>query len=232
MNLWRITFTGADDNTNFQEMQNISKKYNCVEWGILFSQSKSGVARYPSHDNIEEICGLGLQLSAHLCGAWVSDAMNGELTFLKNPLADKFGRIQLNCYKDRLRKALKSEKLLQAISGVEQDIILGGNFAKEELDYNEHEQLRGIHLLFDASGGHGKTPRTWRRPYNGWSCGMAGGLNPENLEEQLGRMGEVVGNRHIWIDFETGIRTDDELDLEKVQKCLEIAEPWMLPGCH
>jgi len=225
MKLWRITFTGADDETDLKELEKISADYPNVEWGILFSQSKSGVPRYPSHENIEKMCDLNITRSAHLCGQWVGDVLEGNFSFLTTPFAPHFERIQLNCYKDRLNKALKK----QIPSSKDHKVILGGNFSDIKLTQETHPDLN-VCVLFDASGGHGKSPKTWPSAFDGFSCGYAGGLRPENLEDNLKKLDEVVNSRQIWIDMETGVRTNEKFDLSKVKKCLEIAEPWLLKG--
>ena len=38
----------------------------------------------------------------------------------------------------------------------------------------------------------------------------AGGLGPDNLEEELKRIEEVAGDRTIWIDMETKVRSDGD----------------------
>jgi len=58
-------------------------------------------------------------------------------------------------------------------------------------------------------------------------CGYAGGLNPDNIEQELIKIEAVVGDAEIWIDMESGIRNKkDELDLEKCERVLAIAERW------
>jgi hypothetical protein len=53
-----------------------------------------------------------------------------------------------------------------------------------------------------------------------------GGLSPDNLEEQLLKLDEVVGSDTIWIDAETHLRSngDEIFDLEKVKQFLEVAK--------
>ena len=225
MKLWRITFTGADNNTDFKRMEELSEEYPKIEWGILFSKSKSGVERYPDEDSIRKICNLKAQRSAHLCGAWVKDVIKGEFTFEKSEFFRYFERIQLNFAKSALKKFIDVD---MSFLGLNRRIILGGNFSKIPINFRENPNVRGKAILFDASGGHGKSPKSWSDAFDGFSCGYAGGLNPDNLEENLFAL-EKVGNRHIWIDMESGVRTDGQFDLDKVEKCLQIASPWLKP---
>jgi hypothetical protein len=59
-------------------------------------------------------------------------------------------------------------------------------------------------------------------------CGFAGGLGLDNLEDQLERLATVAGDRAIWIDMESKIRSEaDEFDRDKVRRCLEIARRYV-----
>ncbi len=59
-------------------------------------------------------------------------------------------------------------------------------------------------------------------------CAFAGGLGPENPDEQLECLVAVTEDRTIWIDMQSKIRSEaDELDLEKVSRCLEIASRYV-----
>ena len=81
--------------------------------------------------------------------------------------------------------------------------------------------------LFDLSGGAGTLPKKWPQARN-FYCGYAGGLSLDNLSEQLKLIEKSVGDRTIWIDVETHIRSEDNkvFDLEKAERFLEIAKPY------
>ena len=55
--------------------------------------------------------------------------------------------------------------------------------------------------------------------------GYAGGINPGNVADKLTFLmeNEMVGD--FWIDMESGVRTDDWFDIDKVRRVLEICEP-------
>ncbi len=79
--------------------------------------------------------------------------------------------------------------------------------------------------LFDLSHGIGILPSEWPNLLDGVKCGYAGGLSPENLEEQIKRIEEKAGDTEIWIDMETHVRSNYDMlfDLQKVRQCLDIA---------
>ena len=238
MKIRYVTLTGADDKTNASEMKVLSNAYPYVEWAILFSQNKTKAPRYPSYDWVERNLPqlMGCQLSAHLCGRWVDDAMKGELTFMDiddGVFFSFFDRIQLNLSGERLNKFLNGETKLWNCDLPEIQIILGGPYQKCEATFPTHAYLsHGAVPLFDCSGGRGILTKNWPKVIEGEGgvpllCGYAGGLGPENLEEQLKKIEEVVGDNEIWIDMENNIRTNNVFDLKKCEKVLKIAENWV-----
>ena len=58
--------------------------------------------------------------------------------------------------------------------------------------------------------------------------GFAGGIGPDNVLDVI----RDIGPRDpYWIDMESGVRTDDKLDLAKVRRVLEqIATLTIAPG--
>ncbi len=81
-----------------------------------------------------------------------------------------------------------------------------------------------INILMDASRGKGQRPEAWwfdprfREISSEISFGMAGGLTPENVVDEVWRF--INENNFIpdWVDAETGIRTENELDQEKCEQ--------------
>ena len=225
MKIKYVTLTGADDNTKHEELLRVSAIYPFVEWGILFSQKKSGLAeRYPSWDWVVDLAGKhdgNANFSAHLCGQWVDDAMNGKLTVQ----ASFFKRIQLNMAQGRLSKALASEsKVWEAVTKVGQAVIFGGPYQKYNLQIDaELFSKHGVYPLFDTSGGRGQLTKNWPQPIEGVMCGYAGGLGPDNLEDELKKIEDVVGDNTIWIDMESRVRTKGEFDITLCERVCEIA---------
>ncbi len=66
----------------------------------------------------------------------------------------------------------------------------------------------------------------------GIACGYAGGLGPDNLEEQLELISAAAGDCSFWVDMEGKLRTLDEtecdwFDLGKARRCLEAVKAGM-----
>lgn len=230
MHITRVTFTGADTNTRIDDMIKISSMFPFVEWGILFSESRQGLeSRYPVQEWIIELLDRVehipfVQLSAHLCGGWVRAILDeGVFSFLYRPSL-RFNRIQLNLSTDAMRTALILKPALMSAlpDKARRPIILGCNYAN--LSFRRQVFTRSnIYPLFDASGGRGKTVSEWPNQLMEFDdlnkpiyCGYSGGLAPNNIKESLEAISKVTQeNSEIWIDMESGVRTNNEFDLEK-----------------
>jgi phosphoribosylanthranilate isomerase len=74
-------------------------------------------------------------------------------------------------------------------------------------------------VLFDQSGGRGIETTEWETPLENKICGYAGGLGPQNINEQFSLI-QSVADRPFWIDMEGKIRTEDILDLALCKEVL------------
>lgn len=232
MKLSRVTITGADDSIDPKELAALSDEFGFVEWGVLFSSSKSGVPRYPSRAWLKTLWkeSIMLDLSAHLCGKLVRDlVLNGDFTWARDygTLPEAFRRVQLN-FHGQFHKAVpgftsalrehKEKEFIFQHDGVNDASILA---------FTSDPSVR-VAPLFDRSGGEGILPKEWPKPIHEY-CGYAGGLGPDNLRDQLLEIGKVTGDTRIWIDAETGVRSADDrqFDLLKVRKFLGIAREFV-----
>ena len=57
--------------------------------------------------------------------------------------------------------------------------------------------------------------------FNQLKIGFAGGLNPNNISNSLNAINTLKCN-NFWLDLESGARTDNEFDLNKVKLMCEI----------
>lgn len=78
-------------------------------------------------------------------------------------------------------------------------------------------------ILFDASKGTGKSIEDFPQPYHGFFCGYAGGISPDNIDDVIRKI-EAMGPGICTIDMESGVRTNNEFDLDKVKKVLKIVD--------
>ncbi len=167
--------------------------------------------------------------AGHLCGRYVRDIMNQGIfsALVERPELDFFGRYQINFHAEPF--PFGYQNLSSVIFGSNEFFIFQMDGVNEELfnEFHHSHPFYGLVPLFDQSHGEGVLPNTWPDPIDGVICGFAGGLGPDNLEEQLARLADHVGDKTIYVDMETRIRNEqDQFDLDLVKRCIEIATPY------
>jgi len=204
-----VTFTGIDYDTNLEELKVVSAEYAC-EWGILFSPAQQGLdPRYPAHHIIEAALSCDLMFSAHLCGEYAREVMETSQSRLD---LSRFARVQVNHTKpDPVALARFSEKLGIPVIAQWRD--------SERFP----ESYEGVSWLYDTSGGRGTCPDMWPTNPSNNMVGYAGGINPTNVAEVLDAVKDLSPAGY-WIDMETGVRTNNFLDLGKVRAVLSTAK--------
>jgi phosphoribosylanthranilate isomerase len=237
----RVTLTGADFFTSYNGMARLTSLYPFAEWAILLSASKMGQEnRYPALEWIQDLRdnAFGPQsLAGHLCGRWARDFIAGGDEYLKfakdNNIHRMFGRIQLNIshiYHSMDRDGIR--KLDEAIRNPEWSHVRfiiqvrSYELPRNWIDQDSVGQRQNVDVLFDCSGGRGVLPDEW--PAAIPNCGYAGGLTPENVAGQLLKIGlkaQTQLDKGVWIDAESGVRTNEVFDLQKVENFLIAAAP-------
>ena len=230
MRLKHITFTGIDAKTDITALEAIQKQYPIAEFGVLTSYhwNKNG-NRYLNPAFMSLLYGSGLKgdlnLALHICGSAAHDAATGywdKIDKFTHRCLCMFKRIQLNianrndnpehCW---MPDVVGQEIIIQQRNAHELDLF---NCTMEE---HKHRLFLGsFSVLLDASGGRGiDTP--FEVLQSNYKVGYAGGINPDNVGEKLSYLMENA-NGDFWIDMESGVRTDDWFDVDKVRKVLEI----------
>jgi hypothetical protein len=251
MNLDRVTITGADESVSPRSLLDLSAEFPFVEWGILVSSSHTGFGehspRFPSQvwiDRLLDACGPSgaypaPALSLHVCGKWVRDLLMGNIS-VPSRLGERqaFQRVQLNFHAERVTcnprpffnalLAMGPRQYIFQIDGADGNKHLESLYALNDSDHS----IDAV-PLFDTSGGAGVLPRQWPRPqymstdrdfiYHGY----AGGLGPDTLPDELPKIDAASAGARIWIDMERRVRSDDDeqFDLVKVRRCLELCAP-------
>jgi len=230
-NLQHITFTGIDASTDFQTLREIQKEYPLVEFGVLISYHwyENG-NRYLDPKIIDMLRGQGLKLSLHVCGSAARDAALGKWETIDKLVwgnLDLFKRIQINIAERKdnpgfcwIPWVIGQELIVQQRSGEDMSIYEATIKQWCERSYPHRDP---ISVLLDASGGRGvDTPIKVLRS-NG-KVGYAGGINADNVGDKLSYLLEHEDTGDFWIDMESGVRTDDWFDTEKVAKVLQICQ--------
>lgn len=221
-----VTVTGIDARTDLGQVERLTDRFPFVEWGVLFglrgTSQRSGAEA--SLDLATE--SAPLRLSAHLCGDYVSDILAGGRSFFAHQGCAwrMFRRIQINTHAEHY---VANEPALIAL--IRNEIApariicqIDGNVGNALFRVLSDAGL-AVDGLNDLSHGAGVLPSAWESGEVG-AQGYAGGLSPENVAEQC----ERIPGDALWIDAETHLRTDNWLDMVKVEKFLLAAEPWAL----
>lgn len=200
---------------------------------------------------------MDMRLSAHICGRWVRTLLqDGRWEWIDRFLSKTvyFRRVQLNFHSSlhkvqslEFLRALRREPGFQYIfqmDGTNDDVL--GLVRQARIDAVG---------LFDSSGGLGVVPQSWPDPISEpiqvegghgdtdtikapLYSGYAGGIGPDNIVEQIENIRKVVDfafpphyaiESRVWIDMETKVRSEDDkkFDLDKVVKCLDLAQPFI-----
>jgi len=234
----KVTVTGASDDTSLEDMVKIQKEYPYVEWGILLSRTQAGRSwRFPSFTWINRLLisplTQELKLSCHLCGSLVNEILLGIINDDLKKLLDSsiFDSVQINTHgvKHKWDAELFNKNVLLAYPHI-QFIFQNDEVNSELITKTKAAGIWNISALYDLSHGAGVLPDKWDDPLDGIYTGYAGGLSPDNLESQLEKLDEVVEDKIVWIDAETHLRSNGDVnfDLDKVVKFLEIAKSRIL----
>lgn len=224
-----VTITGADDSILPQDLLDLQNEFPFVEWAILFSTKRTGTPRYPTEHWIDTLLdNKFLGLSAHLCGDYAKAILLGDTSFLQLA-GHHFNRVQIN--HNFNHNPVELNDLHEAIQNFPSlDFIIQKNESNNKICKEiENVIYPNVNFLYDASGGRGTKSKFLGMPIGHHYTGYAGGLSPENIEQEILRINEFVGDTPVWIDMETHVRSDNDkqFDLKKVRAVLEIAEKYI-----
>ena len=247
-----VTITGADDRVDPKDLHALSQEYPFVEWGLLLSRTRTGLEpRYPSLKWLSEVSALQINKSVHVCGqlARASMLQRDQVLVTALTLAGGVSRIQLNIspyLKDCTEVMFPLLESAAAKQGI-QVIVQVPSFERSSITIPalaQYQDVRGhrlgspdksrnpaITILHDASGGRG-IAGGFSVPPKGWILpGFAGGITPDNVGAKLDEIYMMEGDfAEFWIDMESGVRTDNQLDLDKVRRVLSICKDFMRSG--
>lgn len=230
MKIDKVTITGADDKTERAELYALWQHYPFVEWGVLFSKSKEATPRYPSRTKILEFAAWGMPLSAHFCGWHSREVMEGNNFRLVEELPQDFKRIQIN-YNFHKSDGWQIKGILEwAYNHPERAIIFQYNQSNAAACELMMAKLSSdnIHFLYDSSGGRGTAIDEIRPPFRTYT-GYSGGIHPDNIHQVAQKIYKNRLKYNVWIDMESGVRTENEFDTDKVGEVLEICQSYMQP---
>lgn len=230
-----VSFIGVDSWTNCYKLEKLDKLAKLtnkldVEFGFLYSEAQAGVK--PRYPKLEEIMLMKdffrrrqMAHSVHLCGQEAIDKFLVRDRTILN-MCEGASRVQLNFNIEKYNQDALALRLIElAESGDVPSIVLQSNKSKKDFINKVKKldltiDLDWFNILYDASGGFGRTIDIIEPVDRRYYTGYAGGINPENLTSVIHRIDDVVGKDRYYIDMESGIRTNDKLDIQKVTDIL------------
>lgn len=227
MRVNKVTISGADDAVSGEELMELQLDFPFVEWGILISRKRMGTDRYPSKEWLKKLH-HDLNISFHLCGDIVRDFVAG-----KHDVVWEAGlywqRVQLNFsfkeYQNYLPNLLDISDTARN-TPFKSFVLAYNKGSKNTLDKfiaTSPTMPENIHFLYDSSGGRGTEIKTFNDPLPNYT-GYAGGIAPANVSQICTTLSKMDRVANIWIDMETGVRTNDKFDLKKVREVLEVCD--------
>jgi hypothetical protein len=224
----KVTITGADDRSDPQLLSRLSNKYPFVEWGILFSKTKTGSC-YPSKDTRNTFERLGVPLSAHFCGQYAADIMEHQRFSLIKDLHPAYKRVQINyTFTNELGNLPALVDFARSEYAMHNPLGIILQFNKANMDVIDIMRKTGvppnIHILHDESRGTGTEITYIPRPFWSIYTGYAGGICPITIKPVCRMINGMQMPDNVWIDMESGVRHNGRLDFNKVDEVLSHVE--------
>ena len=249
MNLRYITCSDPREFNDIHDIVKLGQLSPRVEIAIQAHPSKmsSGMPRYEwTNELIKFVKSLAfynsrnINLAVHVNREWCAEiCKTGKLPHeLQTILSQRYTlfpckpvicRIQLNVPADVVPDANVGKMLNMMDDNREYKFIIQYNANTAGLVKQLHNHYVPFSPLYDASGGRGLSPDSWRAPvFRSGAQGYSGGLSPENVAENLDKISAVVpAGRDVWIDAEGKLKTDNKFDIARAQQYIMNAENWL-----
>lgn len=225
MKIQYCSLAGIDAQTDPGDLIRLGADYPFVEWAVLYKGYDGDKPRYPTDNWIRDFKSAppSPQIAIHLCDDAITGFIDNRLDVMD--MMQGFQRVQLNATVAHL--AWDAGQLADRVAAETQWQFLF-QFSQNKADYYPlFHRLANCDVLFDESAGRGVETTQWPQPIAGKLCGYAGGLTPDNIADNLAKIDQVAGNRDVWIDMESGIRTDNRFDAVKAERILMLAAAYV-----
>ena len=219
-----VTFTGVDIRTSRQRAVELAEQHPGTEWGFLAGSATGNEPRFPPFTTLaawrDFAADNGLRTALHLCGRYSREVARGRGREHLSLWAG-FGRVQINLAAAERHARIGAIVEFQDALGA--PVILQHDRGWDAVP-TMHE---GIEYLFDRSGGRGLAPERlcehWPdAPAETRRYGYAGGIRITNAHHAFAFAMRQRNGSSTWLDMETHVRSDDYLDLSKVEKICKL----------
>ena len=203
-----LTFTGVDEWTDTARLKALAEAHPGVEFAVLAGTRTGSEPRFPAVPVIERLKASGVRCAIHLCGRLARGALKGGAAAEEAAgLAAGVGRVQINS------GSLQATSAAEFAVRTELPVIMQVRSAADIAATTD----AGISGLWDRSGGRGVDDRLiWPNAPLEAHIGYAGGIRPGNAAAAAAAAHRLAAGP-TWIDMESGVRTGDRFDLDKVE---------------
>lgn len=239
MKLEKITCSDMREHNEIDDIVSLGTRYPCAEFAIQAHPTKflCHMPRYVWFDTLmHAVRDTDVNLAMHVNSDWRTEICHGripyELRRMWNMKRDNgkpiIGRVQVNINGGTEQYRFYAAKVA--------DIIRAFPDIEFIFQYTDAQKTRlkkldslGVPfaLLFDASGGRGIMPDSWRAPIMpNHKMGYSGGLSPENVADNLIKIDKVLPKKYkTWIDAERKLETKDtkQFDIARAELYIQNA---------
>lgn len=216
MSCMGITLTGADERTDLDALVELSGRNPRLEIGLLYTATPEGRNRYPGMAWLTAAAErLSGRVAIHVCGR----------TARQQLLSHQLGHLTRHAPRVQVNGVVTTQELI-GLANAAAFIITQHTEANASL---VDAELPNHGLLIDNSGGRGVSPERWERVQTDKPVGFAGGLGPDNLVQELPRIG-VVARPGAWVDMEGKLRVEDWFDQAVAERCLRAFDTFSVAG--
>ncbi|MBQ6736186.1 MAG: hypothetical protein IJQ90_01730 [Alphaproteobacteria bacterium] len=223
MNLEYITCSDMREYNEIDDIIDLGKRYPMAEFAIQAHPSKFSayMPRYVWFDTLAHASRVNdINLAMHVNAEWRTEICRGNIPYEIKRMWDMrrdngkhvIGRVQVNINggKDSFRfYANKVSDIIRAYPDIE--FIFQYTTRQRNRLKRLDKMSVPFSMLFDASGGRGISPDTWRAPVMpNHKMGYSGGLSPENVADNLDKINMVLPvGYNTWIDAEGKLKDPD-----------------------
>ena len=236
MFLKTIVCSGINENNDITDAVDFLKKYKNAEFGVQCSPKKAGY-QTPRFEWLKELLyklnerkienRVALHLNEGFVVSFCDEKIPDEISDLLD-IGSAVGRLQLNFKIGRevfasgnVPNIKTLEKAMQSVAS--HPIILSASQPNLSFIHKAYHQGMKFDVLFDDSFGEGVMPDVRRPPlFADVFQGYAGGLSPENVAEELIKIGKLTKGA-VFIDAEGKLKQEGHFCFDKAEKFIQNA---------
>ena len=239
MILEKITCSDMREYNSIDDIVAVGKRWPMAEFAIQAHPSKfsSHMPRYEWFWELMQQCmNNDVNLAMHVNSQWrtmlahgkIPAEINDILKIKRNNGKSMIGRVQININGGDEKYHFYAHKVADIIRAYP-DIEFIFQYTTKQKNRARALNKTGVpfSLLYDESGGCGKSPDEWHAPVmENHKMGYSGGMSPENVRDNLKNISAVLPyNYKTWIDAEGKLKDPDtkQFDIARAVKYIQNA---------